>query len=92
MKNLHLILRIAFFAFSWVAGLLFAGESLSAPTVSQTDRGFMTDRLLEQDINKRAAPLGDRDRDRDRDRDKRPEEQRKQHPDHAHLNGREVNK
>ena len=91
MKNLHLILRTAFFAFSWVAGMLFAGDSLSAPTVSQTDRGFMTDRLLEQDINKGAAPLGDRDRDRDRDRDKKPEK-RKQHLDHAHLNGHEVNK
>jgi hypothetical protein len=90
MKNLHLILRTAFFAFSWVAGLVLVGDSLSAPTVSQTDKGFMTDRLLEQDINKGAAPLGDRDRDRDRDRDKKPREQRKQPLDNAYLDGRDL--
>ncbi len=89
MKSLHLILTTAFFALSWVAGLVFPGDCLSAPAV-QTERGFMTDRLLEQDINKGAAPLGDRDRDRDRD--KKPEELRKQRLDHAYLNGDDLNK
>jgi hypothetical protein len=91
MKNLLLILGTAFFAFSWVAGLVFVDDLLSAPTVSQTDKGFKTDRLLEQDIYKGAAPLGNRDRDRDRDRDKKPEERGKQRLDHANLDGRELN-
>ncbi len=89
MKNLHLMLITAFFAISWTTGLVIPGDCLSAPAV-QTERGFMTDRLLEQDINKGAAPL--EDRDRDRDRDKKPEQLRRQRLDHAYLNGDDLNR
>ncbi len=73
MKNLYLTLGTALFAFSLMAGLVFAGDSLNTPgTMSQTDGAFMTDRLLDKDLDRGAVPL----RDRDRDRDKSPEGQR----------------
>ncbi len=58
MNGLLLALAMGFLAFGMVTGLALASDSGS---VSQTDGAFMTDRLLEKDMDRGAAPIKERD-------------------------------
>ncbi len=87
MKSSHLTLGIAFF-FGLMASQVFVSDARSVPPeVSQTDKGFMTDRLLDRDLDRGAVPL------KDRDRDKKPKEQPGKHRlKSPHSNGRDLRK
>ncbi|MFZ0927208.1 MAG: hypothetical protein WAN11_01315 [Syntrophobacteraceae bacterium] len=65
MDRLHLTIVIGLFVLGLAAPPAFAGNSDENPvSVSEFDKGFMTDRLLEEDIH-RGSNLGKDHSDRD---------------------------
>jgi hypothetical protein len=61
MKALSLTLAIGCFVLALTAGLVSVDDASSAPiSPGRLDRGFMTDQLLEEDLEKGAEPIKER--------------------------------
>lgn len=65
MMSLCFAIAMSFLALFLGFGLLFTHDSIgSLGSLTEIDRGFMTDRLLEEDMDRGATPLINRDMDK----------------------------